>query len=115
MASSQRQRMTTRHCRPRSTERRRMLASTKPGRRVSCGRRETLLSKEEVQEKKAIFMNKGWYVFEASSPEVEELKTNPAKREELFLTLMRRTLDEMLSEIDETNFPPRVKLIVCPG
>jgi len=53
------------------------------------GRRETLLSKE--------------------------LKTNPAKREELFLTLMRRTLDEMLSEIDETNFPPRVKLIVCPG
>jgi len=79
------------------------------------GKRETMLSKEQVQEKKAVFRNKGWYVFEARPSEVEELKTNPAKREELFLTLMRRTLDEMLSEIDETRFPPGVKMIVCPG
>jgi Icc-related predicted phosphoesterase len=80
------------------------------------GKREIFSSREQVEERKNMFRNKGWYVFETTPTEVEEFKASPMKREELFTILMKHTLDKMLGQLDEVNFQQNTKkFVVCPG
>jgi len=78
------------------------------------GKEKVLHSRKEVDEVIETYRNQGYYTFETTPEEVEELQAYPRKVDELFIRLMRDVLGSWLEMVEE-KVPKNVKVIVSPG
>lgn len=78
------------------------------------GKEEVLHSADEVKAAMDKIRDRGWYPFETTPDEVEELKANPNKVNERFSVLMKDTLTEWL-EMANQGLDRNTKVIVSPG
>ena len=78
------------------------------------GRGGKLHSKKEVERAKNEIRNMGYYPYETTPEEVEDLKSHPEKVNALFIKLMRETLQRWIRMAEEI-VPENVKIIVNPG
>lgn len=72
-------------------------------------------SAEKVDELEKIVRGKGYYPYRTNPNEVEELKSNAKRRDELFLELMTQTIREWMEIADERLRNTGIKCFVCPG
>ena len=70
---------------------------------------------EKVEELEKMILDKGYYPFCTTLDEVEKLKSDPKKREKLFLELMTQTLRRWMKIADERLRNTNIKCFVCPG
>lgn len=77
------------------------------------GKEEILHSAEEVKAVMDKLHDRGWYPFETTPKEVEELKADSKKVNELFAVLMKDTLREWLEMANDLE--QSIKVIVSPG
>ena len=75
---------------------------------------ETMRSEQELEKMKTLIRDRGYYPFETRREEVEDLKANPKKVHELFVTLMKETLRRWLDMVAEVT-PKDVTVVVNPG
>jgi Icc-related predicted phosphoesterase len=75
---------------------------------------ETLRSEEEVKRKMQEFRNMGYYPFETTPEEVQEISKDERKINQLINTLMRETLARWLKMI-EKEIAKDVTVVVMPG
>lgn len=78
------------------------------------GKAKILHSRKEVDEVIKTYRNQGYYVFETTQQEVEELQADSRKMDELFVKLMSDVLRSWF-ELAEEKVPKNVKIIVSPG
>jgi len=83
------------YCRPRGTE-------------------QVIRSKEDLDKAMETFRNRGFYTFETTPQEVEELKASKELQEKLFVGLTTETMKRWLDMVREKT-PSNVKVIVSPG
>ena len=81
----------------------------------SWGRREGILkSAKELEEMKTLIKSRGFYPYETTEQECEELKNDEKKRHQLFENLMIDTMVEWLKFAEERT-PKTTTIIVNPG
>lgn len=78
------------------------------------GKEKVLHSRSEVDKVIETYRNQGFYVFETTPQEVEELQADPRKVDELFTKLMKDVIDSWCRMVEE-RVPKNVKVIVSPG
>ncbi|MBS7646266.1 MAG: metallophosphoesterase [Candidatus Bathyarchaeia archaeon] len=78
------------------------------------GKTKVLHSRREVDEVIKTYRNQGYYVFETTPQEVEELQADSRKMDELFVKLMSEVLQSWF-KLAEEKVPKNVKIIVSPG
>jgi len=71
-------------------------------------------SKEELEEVKKTFNDKGYYVHETVQQEVDDLKQSKDKQMGLFARLMKDKLKSWLFEAEQ-ELPENMKIIISPG
>jgi len=77
--------------------------------------KEWLSPADKVEQLEKTFRDKGCYPYCTNADEVEELKSNAEKRNELFLELMIRTIRKWTEIADERLKNTGIKCFVCPG
>jgi Icc-related predicted phosphoesterase len=78
------------------------------------GKKMVLHSRKEVDEVIKTYRNQGYYTFETTPKEIEELQADPKKVDELFVRLMLHVLRSWF-KLAEEKVPKNVKIIVSPG
>lgn len=70
---------------------------------------------EKIEELEKEILDKGCYPYRTNPDEVEELKSNAKRRDELFLELMTQTIRRWVRIADERLKNTGIKCFVCPG
>lgn len=70
---------------------------------------------EKVDELEKTIRGKGYYPYRTNADEVEELKSDSKRRDELFLELMTQTLRRWMRIADERLKNTGIKCFICPG
>jgi Icc-related predicted phosphoesterase len=77
-------------------------------------KKEVIHSRDELENIKKDLENKGFYVFETTASEVEELRAKPERVDELFTNLMIDRLKTWVQMVEEKT-PKHVKVMINPG
>ncbi len=70
---------------------------------------------EKVEELEKTIRSKGYYPYRTDPDEVEELKSDPKKRDELFLEVITQTMKKWMEIADKRLKNTGIKCFVCPG
>lgn len=70
---------------------------------------------EKIEELEKEILDKGCYPYRTNPDEVEELKSNAGRRDELFLELMTHSIRRWMRIADERLKDTGIKCFVCPG
>jgi len=78
------------------------------------GEEIVMRSRQEVEKFVQLQRNRGFYAFEITMKELEELQRNPKKLSDLFAKVMTETLARWIKMVEEKT-PKDVRVIVNPG
>jgi hypothetical protein len=79
------------------------------------GKESILDSNEKIEKFRKIIAMSGYYPYDVSEAEVDDLRSNPHEFDAIFLDLMKQRLSEWVKFADERLKDAGIKCYVCPG